>query len=69
MSLNNATQNIKDISLVVSDKKILKFKKIYFCPCDLDIPFDQLFERATLKIIPVSQIVNIQAIILGGNIF
>ena len=44
--VDNPTQNIKAISLVVSDKKILKFSKIYFYPRDLDILFHQLFERA-----------------------
>ena len=41
--LDNATQNIKAIRLVVSDKKIFKFFEHLFCPCDLDVPFDQLF--------------------------
>ena len=44
--LDNATQNIKAISLVVSDKKVFKVFELYFCTWDLDIPFDQLFERA-----------------------
>ena len=38
--LDNATQNIKAISLEVSDKKISKFFEHLFCPCDLDIPFE-----------------------------
>ena len=44
--LDNPTQNIKAISLVVSDKKIFKVFENLFYPCDLDILFHQLFERA-----------------------
>ena len=46
--LDNPTQTIKAISLVVSDKKIFKVFENLFFPCDLDIPFHQLFERAIL---------------------
>ena len=44
--LDNPTQNINAISLVVSDKKIFEVFENLFYPCDLDILFHQLFERA-----------------------
>ena len=49
-------------------RRFLKFSKIYFCPCDLDIPFDQLFEKAFLGSFLSAKFIKIQAILLGGDI-
>ena len=62
-------QNIKAISLVVSDKKIFKAFENLFCPCDLHIPFDQLFERVIKGSFLSAKFDKIQAIILEGDIF
>ena len=48
---------------------VVKVLKIYIRPCDLDIPFDQLFERAISGSFLSAKFDKIQTIILGGDIF
>ena len=50
-------------------RRFLKFSKIYIRPCDLDIPFDQLFERAISGSFLSDKFDKIQASILVGDIF
>ena len=49
-------------------RRFLKFSKIYFCACDLEIPFDQLLERAISGSFLSAKFDKIQAIVLEGDI-